>query len=124
YSEQPKLFTYAPKDTARVREIIDWIDHRLKPEDKKPRSGFLYEQKEDLLYRLGHRVVEAEEYTKSSPLIELVRPDQDMLWQIQDSSWAYFRDVDLTDVEKIGFLAASPLNFAGTIAIHLDSIKG
>lgn len=124
YNEQPKLFTYAPEDTAQVAATIKWIKEHLKPEDRQPTPGFLHEQKEALLYQLGHRVVEAEEYTQSSPLIELLRPDQEMLWQVQDSSWVYFRDVDLENIKKIGFLAASPLNFAGTISVHLDGLNG
>ncbi|PHN02810.1 DUF1553 domain-containing protein [Flavilitoribacter nigricans] len=124
YSEQPKLYTYSPENAEKVKEIITWIKTRLKPEHQPLTSGFLHDQKDELLTGLGYRTVEAEEYTKSSPLIELIRPDQEMLWQIQDSSWIYFREVDLTDVERIGFRTASMLDFAGTISIHLGALDG
>lgn len=124
YNEQPKLFSYTPENAEKVKAITEWIESRLKPEHQVSTSGFLYDKGQKLLKQLGHRVVEAEEYTKSSPLIELIKPDQDMLWQIQDSSWIYFREVDLTDVERIGFRTASALDFAGTISVHLDELNG
>lgn len=124
YSEQPKLFTYSPENTEKVKSIIEWIETRLEPEHRVADSEFLYDRGQQILLNLGHRVVEAEDYTKSSPLIELVKPDQDMLWQIQDSSWIYFREVDLSGIEKIGFQTASGLDFAGTISIHLDELDG
>lgn len=124
YNEQPKLFTYSPENIEKVKAITEWIETRLKPEHQTATTPFLHDKKEQLLYTLGHRVVEAEEFTKSSPLIELIKPDQDMLWQIQDSSWIYFREVDLTGIERIGLRAASALEFAGTISIHLDDLNG
>lgn len=124
YSEQPKLFTYSPENAEKVKSIADWILKRLRPEHRIDTSGFLYDRRQAILQGLGYRVVEAEEYTKSSPLIELIRPDQDMLWQIQDSSWIYFREVDLSGISRIGFRTASVLDFAGTITIHLDAVDG
>ena len=124
YNEQPKLFTYSPENAEKVKAITEWVNTRLKPEHQVNESGFLHDKRNALLTGLGHRVVEAEEFTKSSPLIELIRPDQDMLWQIQDSSWIYFREVDLSGVERIGFRTASMLNFAGTISVHLDALNG
>lgn len=124
YNEQPKLFTYSEADAEKVEEIINWINERLQPEDRPPKERFLHDQKEALLYHLGRRVVEAEEYAASSPLIELIWPDLDMLWQIQDSSWIRFEEVDLTGVEAIGFRAASVLQRAGAISVHLDDVNG
>jgi len=124
YNEQPKLYTYDTADTADVQAIVDWIEKELRPEHRIDRPPYLYEQRSALLQRLGHRVVEAEEYTRSSPLIELIWPDQDMVWQVQDSSWIGFREVDLNRVERIGLRAASPLRFAGTVTIHLDEPDG
>ncbi len=124
YNEQPKLYTYAPGDAKEVEAILNWIEQELEPGQRHEVSGSLYEQRTQLLDSLGYRVVEAEEYTKSSPLIELIWPDLDMVWQVQDSSWIYFRDVDLSKVERIGFRAATALSFAGTISIHLDDPEG
>ena len=124
YNEQPKLYTYDPADTADVQAIINWIEKELRPEHRIDLPPYLYEQRTALLTHLGHRVVEAEEYTQSSPLIELIWPDQDMVWQVQDSSWIYFREVDLSRVERIGLRAASPLRFAGTVSIHVDAPDG
>lgn len=125
YNEQPKLYTYSETDADKVREIIDWVEDRLQPEDRPPAGArFLHDQKEQLLYHLGRRVVEAEEYQASSPLIELIWPDLDMLWQVQDSSWIRFDDVDLTGVERMGFRVATPLENAGAISVHLDAPDG
>lgn len=124
YNEQPKLFSYSPENAEKVKSIINWIETKLKPEHQVPSSPFLYERRSGILQQLDYRVVEAEEFYQSSHLIELIRPDQDMLWQIQDSSWIYFRDVDLSEVERIGFRVATMLDFAGTITVHLDRVDG
>jgi hypothetical protein len=123
YNEQPKLFTYAPKDEEKLTEIIRWINQRLKPDDQLPdRNAFLHEQKEDLLYHLGYRRVEAEEFANSSRFIELTMPDQKSVWQIQDSSWIMFEDVDLTEVKAVSYHWATP--YSGIIELRLDSVTG
>ena len=77
FNEQPKLFTYAHEDEEKLSEIIRWIDHRLQPDHQLPqRDAFLHDQKEALLHHLGHRKVEAEEYNRSSRLVELVAPSR------------------------------------------------
>lgn len=124
YSEYPKLYSYGPADAEKAQAIVQWITQRLKPEDKPVLPRYLYDQKSTLLEHLDYHVTEAEDYTQSSPLIELIWPELDMLWQIQDSSWIYFESVDLTKVQSIGFLAATPLPAAGSITIHLDSPVG
>ena len=124
YNEQPKLFTYESEDTAHVKEIISWINDQLKPEDKIETQGLLYSQKEQLTNHLGDLEVEAEEFYKSSPLIELMMPDLDMPWQVQDSSWIYFQQVPLTGITKIKLEVAAVLDFAGSIEIFLDSLGG
>ena len=124
YNEQPKLYTYSEEEEEKVAGIIDWITSELKPDQAPPRGSLLYERRSQLLNDLGYRVVEAEEYSGSSPLIELIWPDLDMVWQVQDSSWIRFEQVDLTGVDRIGFRAASMLDRAGSISIHLDSPLG
>ena len=120
YNEQPKYYSFTQKDSNQVADIIAWINQQLDVEDQSDPGLFLYQQRDQILYNLGYRVAEAEEFSMSSPLIELIWPDLDMLWQVQDSSWIRFNQVDLTDIEKIGFRAATTLDFAGRISIHLD----
>lgn len=122
YHEGPNLFTYEGSDKEKVEEIIAWINQRLKPEDKIASKGFLHSRKQDLLYHLGYRKVEAEHFDRSSAFIELAAPEQEVLFQIQDSSWIRFEDLDLTNVETISFRYASP--FGGFVEARLHSQTG
>ncbi|MEQ9443880.1 MAG: DUF1553 domain-containing protein [Cyclobacteriaceae bacterium] len=125
YNEQPKLFEYAPEDAQEIATTVDWVTTHLREEDavRLPEEGFLHEKKEALLYDLGYRKVEAEEFQASSKLIELMAPDQDVVWQVQDSSWIMFEDVDLSEVESISFRCATAIS-GGFIEVRLDSING
>lgn len=125
YNEQPKLFTYEDKDATKLQGIIDWITGHLQGEDSALQFNgrFLHQKKEDLLYTLGYRKIEAEEYQASSKLIELLAPDQDVVWQIQDSSWIMFEDVDLSQVKEISFRCATAIS-GGFIEVRLDSVDG
>lgn len=124
YSEQPKLYTYLPENETKVKEIIHWMTTQLKEEIKLPENEPLFDQKQALLHQLGYNMVEAEDYNQSSALIELIWPELDLVWQVQDSSWIMFEEVDLTDIQAISFRAASPLKLAGRITIHLDALNG
>ncbi|GBF20177.1 MULTISPECIES: DUF1553 domain-containing protein [Arenibacter] len=124
YFERPKLFTYSHENKKEVEGLLEYINGHLSANDKqtaKPR--FLYDQKEALLTHLGYRFVEAEAFDKTSPFIEL-DGSLNFLWQIQDSSWASYNNVDLRKVNKMGFLASASLDYAGDISIHLDSLNG
>ena len=124
YNEQPKLYQYPEQSAAFIQETMDWITTEIK--DKAPfesNSSNLHQQKEALLEHIGYRMVEAEEYQASSDLIELSAPYLDMLWQIQDSSWIRYDDVDLTHVESMSFKVATALQNAGKITIHLDQLN-
>ena len=125
YNEQPNVFTYEAEDAEEVQATLDWITRHLKLKDRhlQPESGFLHEQKKELLYELGYRKVEAEDYHASSKLIELMAPDQDVVWQVQDSSWIMFENVDLTDVKAISFRCATAIS-GGFIEVRLDSVDG
>jgi hypothetical protein len=124
YFEQPKLFTYSDLDAEKAKEIIAYIKEELVPEDKNvPEERFLTRQKDAILLHLGHRIVEAETYDESSSFIELT-VGLKALEQIQDSSWARYDDVDLTDIVKMGFQASTPYEYGGDISIHLDSLNG
>ncbi len=122
YHEGPNLFTYEGEDKQKVEELIDWIENRLQPKDKIEPKGFLHHQKQELLHHLGYRKIEAEYFDKSSAFIELAAPEQEVLFQIQDTSWIRFEDLDLTDVESISFRYASP--FGGFIEARLGSQYG
>ena len=123
YNEQPKLYQYPAAAEAFVRETMDWIENQV--QDIMPFESTatnLHLQKEALLHHIGYRMVEAEEYQASSDLIELSAPYLDMLWQIQDSSWVRYDDVDLTNVESMSFKVATALKNAGKITIHLNHL--
>lgn len=122
YHEGPNLFTYEQGDEEKVTDIITWIHKQLKPEHKIEPKGFLHQQKEELLTHLGYRKIEAEHFDESSSFIELLAPKQQSLFQIQDSSWIRFEEVDLSDVSSISFRYASP--FGGFVEARLGAIDG
>lgn len=124
YNEQPKLLTYENEDKEKVAELLDWLKNRLRTEPSDMESGerFLYREKESLLNRIGYRKVEAEEFQDKSSLIELVTHDQKSIWQVQDSSWIMFEDVDLRGVEAISFGYASL--YGALVEIRLDHPLG
>jgi len=124
YNEQPNLHTYET-NADEVQEILTWIEDHLKPEDAQLLSAgrSLHQQKEEVLNKLGYRKVEAEQFQATSKLIELLSPDQDVVWQVQDSSWIMFENVDLSDVEKISFRCATAIS-GGFIEVRLDSVNG
>ena len=125
YNEQPKVFTYEPEEKEKLTKILNWVEDELKPGDKSliSNASFLHERKEELLYNLGYRKVQAEEFHNSSKLIELMAPDQDVIWQVQDSSWIMFEDVDLTDIVAIDFNCATAIS-GGFIDVRLDAVDG
>lgn len=152
YNEQPKLYTYEPEDQAEVSRLLSWLEARVDGQPgtagervaepgaslhrtANPDHGasaaamtalnddrFLYREKESLLTSIGYRKTEAEEFQNKSSLIELVSHDQRSIWQVQDSSWIMFEDVDLTGVEAISFGYASL--YGAIVEIHLDSPLG
>ncbi|MEX0884477.1 MAG: DUF1553 domain-containing protein, partial [Cyclobacteriaceae bacterium] len=124
YNEQPKVFTYENKDHVKVKELLEWVNRELEPEHrlKSIQDEFLHDQKSALLYGLGHRQVEAEEFQNKSRFIELVGHDQKSVWQVQDSSWIMFEKVDLSKVEAISLRYASLTG--AKVEVRLDSIFG
>lgn len=124
YNEQPKLFTYEQPEKAKVRQLLTWVNEQLDPEHQLPEvtGEYLHRQKETLLYKLGYRQVEAEEFQDKSRFIELVGHDQASIWQVQDSSWVMYEQVDLTDVNAISIGYASLTG--ARVEIRLDSMLG
>ena len=124
YNEQPKVFTYEKEDEQKVKELLSWVNENLRPSEKLPKitDRFLHKQKQELLYSLGFRKVEAEEFQDKSRFIELVAHDQESIWQVQDSSWIMFENVDLTDISAISLGYASL--YGAKVEIRLDSVLG
>ncbi|MRH99236.1 DUF1553 domain-containing protein [Kriegella sp. EG-1] len=123
YFEEPKLFTYSDKDKKEVESLLTYIDSELLPEDKRQKATYLYDQKEAVLKRLGYRIHEAESFYESSPFIELDESLQ-YLWQVQDSSWVKYDQLDLEQIKEVGFFVSAIIDYAGDINIHLDSLNG
>ncbi|MEM9143406.1 MAG: DUF1553 domain-containing protein [Bacteroidota bacterium] len=123
YFEEPKLFTYSPENKKKVVLLLDSIYRELPPHERIPEQKNLYQQVQEVLNMLGYRELQAESFYESSPFIELDN-SLSALWQVQDSSWVKYENVDLGRVKKIGFFASAKLGLAGQIALHLDSLKG
>ena len=122
YHEAPNIFTYEGENKQQVQEIIDWIQQRLTPEDTLQLKGFLHQQKTDLVNHLGYRKMEIETFDDLGGFIELTSPDQQTIFQVQDSSWLLFEQIDLTNIEAISYRYATP--YGGFIEVHLDSLNG
>ncbi|MFK7982267.1 MAG: DUF1553 domain-containing protein [Saprospiraceae bacterium] len=122
YHEAPNIFTYEGKNKQEVQEIIAWIQQRLKPADELPLKGFLHQQKTDLVNHLGYRKVEIETFDAIGGFIELTAPEQKTIFQVQDSSWLRFEQIDLTNIEAISYRYVTP--YGGFIEVHLDSLDG
>lgn len=124
YNEQPKLLTYKKEDKEKIRHLLNWLETRLGGEKAPPgaEDRFLYREKEALMTGIGYRKTEAEEFQDKSSLIELVTHDQKSIWQVQDSSWIMFEDIQLSGVEAISFGYASL--YGAIVEIHLDSPLG
>lgn len=122
YHEAPNLFTYEGENKQDVKEIIEWIQNKLKPADQVTLNGQLHQQKTDLVKHLGYRKVEIESFDASGGFIELAAPDQSTIFQVQDSSWLLFESINLSDVEAISYHYATP--HGGFIEVHLDSLDG
>ncbi len=122
YHEAPNIFTYEGDKKQEVQEIITWIQQRLKPADKLPLKAHLHQQKTELVNHLGYRKVEIETFDAIGGFIELTAPEQKTIFQVQDSSWLLFEQIDLTNIEAISYRYATP--YGGFIEVHLDSLNG
>ena len=122
YHEGPNLFTYESPDRENVESIIHWLENELKPADHIRTRGQLHQRKQHLLEHLGYRHVEAEHFDESSAFIELAAPEQNTLFQIQDTSWIRFEELDLTDIKSISFRYTTP--FGGFIEARLGHQTG
>lgn len=122
YHEGPNLFTYEGENEQKVEETMEWLQNQLKPEDKVELDGFLHDQKVALLEHVGYRKIEAEHFDESSSFIEAAAPKQNTLFQLQDTSWIRFEQMDLTEVEAISLHYSSP--FGAFVEVRLGSQHG
>ncbi len=122
YHEGPNVFTYEGGAQKKVEQLISQITAQLQPEEQKTLTGHLHNRKHELLEYLDYHKIEAEHFDESSSFIELLAPNQDALFQIQDTSWIRFDNIDLTDVRNIEFRYVSP--FGGFIEARLGAQNG
>src|SRR5690606_25491831 len=122
YNEQPKLITYAEADKPKVKAILSYLEDIAAPAQAGQGDEFLYDRLQELLYEVDYRNVSAAEFHDKSSFIELVPHDQKSIWQVQDSSWIMFEEVDLTDVQAVSFGYASL--YGAILEIRLDEPLG
>ena len=122
YNEQPKVLTFEGEDEEKVKGLLEWLRTNLDEPTPQNEDQLLYENKETLLESIGYRKTGAEEFQNKSSFIELVAHDQKSIWQVQDSSWIMFEDIDLSDVEAISFGYASL--YGSLLEIRLDEPLG
>lgn len=122
YNEQPKVLTYDGEDQEKVAKLLDWIQSNLDDSFMTIDGDLLHEKKEYLLNSIGYRKAGAEEFQDKSSFIELVAHDQKSIWQVQDSSWIMFEDVDFTAIEAVSFSYASL--YGAILEIRLDTPLG
>ncbi len=123
YNEQPKLRSYAGETGKYVAQQVAWINENLPHPYDLELNPNVHTTFQSLLDSLDYTYLEAEEFQVAGNYIELIWPDLDMLWQVMDSNWVKFESIDFTDVESLGFYAATALHHAGDISIHLDSLN-
>lgn len=120
YNEQPKLVSYEKMSENEVGELLEWLEDQF---DQKTDEDLLLGQRtQALMDSIDYLFVEAEEFQASSAFIELVMHDQRSVWQVQDSSWIMFEDVDLTDIESISMNYASL--YGAVVDLRIDEALG
>jgi hypothetical protein len=122
YNEQPKVLTYENEDKDKVQNLLEWLQTDLGQPVTAADDQFLHVKKESLLNSIGYRKTGAEEFQDKSSLIELVAHDQKSIWQVQDSSWIMFEEIELTGIEAVSFGYASL--HGAIVEIRLDDPLG
>ena len=123
YNEKPKLYTFEGANEQRVTQLINWINTRLNPADRPAVAGkHLDNQRQRLLWHLGIRRFEGEDFDSTSRHIELWDQETTVM-QITDSSFIAYDDVDMSGLSGVAFryVSGTPSCF---IELHLDSLKG
>lgn len=122
YNEQPKHYQYPDSSLAVVQRKIDWVLSQSKANINLP-DTFFHPQAQSLLWQLGYRRIEGEEYQDHSELIELNAPQQESVSQIQDSSWVMYRGIELEGIHQIDVHYTTP-HSGGYLDIYLDDLYG
>jgi hypothetical protein len=123
YNEKPKLYTFEPADAQRVDRLTAWLNAKLKTADRAAPAGrFADAQRRNLVWHLGLRRLEAEDFDSSSRHIELW-DNQTTLMQTTDGSYIAYDDVDLTGLTGVTYryYSGTPSSF---IELRLDSLNG
>ncbi|MEL7532181.1 MAG: DUF1553 domain-containing protein [Bacteroidota bacterium] len=122
YNEQPKQFQYPDSSLSGVQQKIDWVLSQTEQQINLP-DTFFHPQTQSLLWQLGYRRIEGEEYQAHSELIELNAPRQESVSQIQDSSWVMYRDIMLDGIDQIDVHYTTPHSGA-YLDIYQDELYG
>lgn len=122
YNDRPNLFTYEGEQAVQAEKLLEWLESQLPDSNAPQKQKPLYQREQNLMRDLGYRQVEAERMHNNHQVIELIPQGQDVVWQIQDSTWIMFENVNLQQVSAISFRVATPLS--GMIEVWRDSLDG
>jgi hypothetical protein len=123
YNEKPKLYTLEPAEAKRVQRLTSWLNGKLTPTDRAaPVGRFADEQRRNLVWHLGLRRLEGEDFDSTSRHIELW-DDQTTVMQTTDGSYIAYDNVDLTGLTGVTYryYSGTPSSF---IELRLDSLNG
>ncbi|MFK7922415.1 MAG: DUF1553 domain-containing protein [Bacteroidia bacterium] len=122
YNEQPKYYRYPDSLISGVQQKINWVLTQAEQKVSLP-DTFFHPQTQSILWQLGFRRIEGEEFQTHSELIELNSPLQEAVSQIQDSSWVMYRAIDLTGIAQLDIHYTTPHSGA-YLDIYRDSLYG
>ena len=123
YNEKPKLYTFEPTEARQVERLTAWLNAKMPPADRPAPAGrFADEQRRNLVWQLGLRRLEAEEFDSTSRHIELW-DNQTTVMQTTDNSYLAYEAVDLTGLTGVTYryYSGTPSSF---IELRLDSLEG
>ena len=122
YNEKPKLYSYAPENEVKIKQLTNWIDRQIPQKETAavtPKGADA--QKQQFLDRLGYRKLEAEDFDSSSRHIELW-DDQTTIMQTTEGAYVVYNNVDLTGVSKVNYRYTT--SFSSFIELRIDGLNG
>ncbi len=123
YNDKPKLITFEPVEQQRVDRLMAWLNGQLTPADRPASLGrFADEKRQNLLWALGLRRLEGEDFDLTSRHIELW-DEQTTVMQTTDGSFIAYEGVDLTGLSGVNYRYYSGVA-SSFIELHLDSLNG
>ncbi|MCY7349530.1 MAG: DUF1553 domain-containing protein [Cytophagaceae bacterium] len=123
YNEKPNFQSFEKAEKQHVARLFEWIETQLKPADRvRPAGRFPAEQRQSLLWNLGLRRLEAEDFDGASRHIELW-DNQTTVMQTTDEAFLVYENVDLSGITGVSYryYSGTPSSF---IELHLDSLNG